>query len=218
MGRLEIKMSVALFGGTFDPVHNGHLRIASELAELLSVNELRLMPCRLPPHRDEPKVSADQRRKMLELGIGANNSVLSVEDIELHRPAPSYSIDTVALIREQLGSLTPLFLCVGMDALATINTWRDWEKLLSFCHIAVSSRPGFSAPKKGPLYEWIAQHECDNLNEIKQCPSGYIYFCDLTMLAISSTTIRDKIKQGSSIRYMAPEPVVNYIQQHRLYE
>ena len=161
-------MSVALFGGTFDPVHNGHLRIASELAELLSVNELRLMPCRLPPHRDEPKVSADQRRKMLELGIGANNSVLSVEDIELHRPAPSYSIDTVALIREQLGSLTPLFLCVGMDALATINTWRDWEKLLSFCHIAVSSRPGFSAPKKGPLYEWIAQHECDNLNEIKQ--------------------------------------------------
>ena len=100
----------------------------------------------------------------------------------------------------------------------SINTWRHWKELLSFCHIAVSSRPGFSAPKQGPLCEWIAQHESDNLNEIKKCPSGYIYFCDLTMLAISSTTIRDKIKQGSSIRFMTPEPVVNYIQQHRLYE
>lgn len=211
-------MSVALFGGTFDPVHNGHLRIASELAELLPVNELRMMPCGFPPHRDDTEVSAHQRLEMLELGIGVNNSILSVEDIELQRPAPSYSIDTVTFMRKKLGSSTPLFLCVGMDALATINTWRHWKELLSFCHIAVSSRPGFSAPKQGPLCEWIAQHESDNLNEIKKCPSGYIYFCDLTMLAISSTTIRDKIKQGSSIRFMTPEPVVNYIQQHRLYE
>ena len=211
-------MAVALFGGTFNPVHNGHLRIATELAELLPVSELRMMPCGISPDINKKVIPAQQRMKMLQIGIGDENPTLTIEDIELQRTTPSYSIDTVTLIRKNLGPSVPLFLCLGMDALASINSWNRWEQLLDFCHIAVSSRPGFSAPKKGPLFEWINQHSCADLSKLEERPAGHIYFCDLTMLAVSSTIIRDKVKCGDSIRYMAPDGVVNYIQQHRLYE
>jgi nicotinate-nucleotide adenylyltransferase len=211
-------MAVALFGGTFNPVHNGHLRIATELAELLPVSELRMMPCGISPDIDKKAIPAQQRIKMLQIGIGDENPTLTIEDIELQRTTPSYSIDTVTLIRKNLGPSVPLFLCLGMDALASINSWNRWEQLLDFCHIAVSSRPGFWAPKKGPLFEWINQHSCADLSKLEERPAGHIYFCDLTMLAVSSTIIRDKVKCGDSIRYMAPDGVVNYIQQHRLYE
>ena len=218
MDRSDNKMAVALFGGTFNPVHNGHLRIASELAELLPISELRMMPCGVPPHRDKKMVSAQQRLEMLQIGIGHDNPALTIEDIELQRTTPSYSIDTVNLIRRNLGPSVPLILCLGMDALASISSWHRWEQLLDFCHIAVSSRPGFAAPKKGPLYEWINQHCCADLSKLEERPAGHIYFCDLTMLAVSSTIIRDKVKNKESIRYMTPDSVVNYIQQHRLYE
>ena len=211
-------MAVALFGGTFNPVHNGHLRIATELAELLPVSELRMMPCGISADIDKKAIPAQQRMKMLQIGIGDENPTLTIEAIELQRTTPSYSIDTVTLIRKNLGPSVPLFLCLGMDALASINSWNRWEQLLDFCHIAVSSRPGFSAPKKGPLFEWINQHSCADLSKLEERPAGHIYFCDLTMLAVSSTIIRDKVKCGDSIRYMAPDGVVNYIQQHRLYE
>ena len=218
MGRLGNNMAVALFGGTFNPVHNGHLRIATELAELLPVSELRMMPCGISPDIDKKAIPGQQRMKMLQIGIGDENPTLTIEAIELQRTTPSYSIDTVTFIRKNLGPSVPLFLCLGMDALASINSWNRWEQLLDFCHIAVSSRPGFSAPKKGPLFEWINQHSCADLSKLEERPAGHIYFCDLTMLAVSSTIIRDKVKCGDSIRYMAPDGVVNYIQQHRLYE
>ena len=211
-------MAVALFGGTFNPVHNGHLRIATELAELLPVSELRMMPCGISPDIAKKAIPAQQRMKMLQIGIGDENPTLTIEDIELQRTTPSYSIDTVTLIRKNLGPSVPLFLCLGMDALASINSWNRWEQLLDFCHIVVSSRPGFSAPKKGLLFEWINQHSCADLSKLEERPAGHIYFCDLTMLAVSSTIIRDKVKRGDSIRYMTPDSVVNYIQQHRLYE
>ena len=149
-------MAVALFGGTFNPVHNGHLRIASELAELLPISELRMMPCGVPPHRDKKMVSAQQRLEMLQIGIGHDNPALTIEDIELQRTTPSYSIDTVNLIRRNLGPSVPLILCLGMDALASISSWHRWEQLLDFCHIAVSSRPGLAAsPTWASLAEWI---------------------------------------------------------------
>jgi nicotinate-nucleotide adenylyltransferase len=210
-------MSVALFGGTFNPVHFGHLRIATELAELLQVDSIRMMPCAFPPHRGEPEVSGEQRLEMLQLAIG-RETTLHTEDIELQRPAPSYSIDTVRLIREQIGGQTPLFLCIGMDALNSLDSWHDWQRISQYCHIIVSSRPSFSIPQTGYLADWITLHRCDDLTTLKQSAQGKIYFCELTMLAISSTSIRNKVSNGENICYLTPESVVDYIQHHHLYE
>lgn len=217
MGRSDNNMAVALFGGTFNPVHVGHLRIATELAELLQVDHLRLLPCAFPPHRGEPQASAQQRLAMLAAAT-ANQSILVADDMELQRAAPSYSIDTLALVRQQIGDTKPLFFCIGMDALIKINTWHCWQELLLHCHIVVSSRPNTERPESGPVADWIAQHRCDDLDTLQQRPAGNLYFCDLTMLDISSTGIREKIAQGKSINFMTPDTVVEYIQQHHLYE
>ncbi len=210
-------MSVALFGGTFNPVHFGHLRIATELAEQLQVESIRMMPCAFPPHRDEPAVSGEQRLEMLRLAIG-QQSILQAEDIELQRPAPSYSVDTVRLMREKLGSQTPLFLCIGMDALNGLDRWHEWQRIQDYCHIVVSSRPGFTAPESGVLADWINQHRCDDLRVLNQSAHGNIYFCELTMLAISSTSIRKKVSNGENICFLTPDTVVDYIRQQHLYE
>ena len=210
-------MSVALFGGTFNPVHFGHLRIATELAEQLQVESIRMMPCAFPPHREEPEVSGQQRLEMLQLAIG-QHAVLQADDIELQRPAPSYTVDTLRLMREQVGTQIPLFLCIGMDALNGLDGWHEWQRIEDYCHIVVSSRPGFSEPQSGPLAEWINQRRCDNLAALKQSAHGGIYFCELTMLAISSTSIRKKVSDGENIGFLTPDAVVDYIRQQHLYE
>ena len=217
MGRSDNNMAVALFGGTFNPVHIGHLRIATELAELLQVDHLRLLPCAFPPHRGEPQASAQQRLAMLAAAT-ANQSILVADDMELQRAAPSYSIDTLALMRQQIGDTKPLFFCIGMDALIKINTWHCWQELLLNCHIVLSSRPNTEQPDSVPVADRIAQHRCDALDTLQQRPARHPCVCDVTRLAIDATGIREKIAQGKSINFMTPDTVVEYIQQHHLYE
>lgn len=210
-------MSVALFGGTFNPVHFGHLRIATELAEQLQVESIRMMPCAFPPHRDKPEVDGQQRLEMLQLAIDPQ-TVLQADDIELQRSAPSYTVDTVRLMRDKVGTQTPLFLCIGMDALNGLDRWHEWQRIQDYCHIVVSSRPGFSVPQSGPLAKWIDQRRCKDLAELKQSAHGNFYFCELTMLAISSTSIRKKVSNGENIGFLTPDSVVDYIRQQHLYE
>ncbi|MDG1165758.1 MAG: nicotinate-nucleotide adenylyltransferase [Porticoccaceae bacterium] len=210
-------MAIALFGGTFNPVHTGHLRVATELAELLHVRSVRMMPCAFPPHRGAPQASAQQRLDMLNAAI-ANQSLLVADDLELQRTEPSYSIDTLELVRQQIGAVQPLFFCIGMDALAKIDTWQRWRELLGHCHIVVSSRPETERPKTGAVAEWIDAHRCDDLAILQQSPAGKVHFCEMTMLDLSSTEIRRKLARGENIQFMTPDAVVNYIQQHHLYE
>ena len=211
-------MAVAIFGGTFDPIHNGHLTIASELAQLLDVGEVRMIPCAYPPHRGAPNVLTEHRLAMLSAAVNDNNSPLIIDDIELRRSAPSYSIDTVKLLRKEIGADIPLFMCIGMDALSKIDSWHQWDQILDFCHIAVSSRPGYKLPEVGSLCEWITRHRSDDLSEIKKKPSGHVYLCDLSMLDISSTNIREKIGKGDNTALMMPDSVISYIQKNCLYE
>jgi len=216
-GRSVNNMSVAIFGGTFNPVHNGHLRIAIELAELLGVDSLRMIPCALPAHRQAPSASPEQRLEMLKLGIGEQSQLLA-DDIELCRDGPSYTIDTLRAIRAQIGDSTALYLCVGMDVLASLDSWCDWQQLTDYCHIVVSSRPGYQVPQSGALANWISARLCDDLPTIKQSSAGKLHLCNLTMLGISSTAIRHKISTGEKIDYLTPTAVVNCIQQQHLYE
>ncbi|UVW35711.1 nicotinate-nucleotide adenylyltransferase [SAR92 clade bacterium H455] len=216
-GRFVNNMSVAIFGGTFNPVHFGHLRIAIELVELLGVDSLHMTPCSLPPHREALTVSAEQRMAMLQIAL-ADYPQLVADDIELRRGGTTYTIDTLRQIRQQIGNDTPLYLCVGVDVLITLESWQEWQQLRDYCHLVISARPGYELPTSGALANWINQHRCDDLPQLKQCSAGKLYFCDTTRLAISSTQIRDKIKHGDAIDFLTPAAVVNYIHQYDLYE
>ena len=216
-GRSVNNMSVAIFGGTFNPVHNGHLRIAIELAELLEVDSLRMIPCALPAHREAPSATPEQRLEMLKLGIGRQPQLIA-DDIELCRDGPSYTIDTLRAIRAQIGDSPAIYLCIGMDVLASLDSWRDWQQLTDYCHIVVSSRPGYQLPQSGLLADWISARLCDDLQTLKQSSTGKLHLCNLTMLGISSTAIRNKISTGEKIDYLTPAAVVNCIQQQHLYE
>jgi nicotinate-nucleotide adenylyltransferase len=217
MDRSVSNTSVALFGGTFNPVHFGHLKIAEEMADLLQVSQMRLLPCGLPPHRAKPDVTAKQRLAMLNLALG-DQSLLIADDLELNRAGPSYTIDTLKQVRQEIGQSVPLFLCLGMDVLSSLNTWHCWQELLDYCHIAVSPRPGWPVPSQGEIKSWVSRHRSDDIAQIKNMANGCIYFCDLMMLELSSTAIRDTIKRGENISSMTPHEVVDYIKTNHLYE
>jgi len=211
-------VAVALFGGTFNPVHNGHLKIASELAEFLSVAKVKMMPCAFPPHRQRLNISPQQRVALLREGIGNEYPDLDVDDLELRRSAPSYSIDSVIHLREKMNADTPLYLCLGMDAFLKIDTWHRWSDLIEYCHIVVCARPNYAAPQRGSLHKWINKHYCNDLSKLREKSGGYVFFCHLSMLPISSSNIRNNIKHGLPIDGMTPSRVIDYIRTNNLYE
>ena len=217
MGKFANNMSVALFGGTFNPVHFGHLNLASRLADYLQIPSVRMMPCAIPPHREAPTTDTQHRLAMLNLAI-ADNPVLIADDLELKRAGTSYSIDTIELVRQEIGTQVPLFFCLGIDALLSIDSWHRWSELLDFCHLVACSRPDYSLPQDGAVATWIEQYKCKDIRQMKKQPHGSIHLCKIPMVDISSTAIRDSIKCAKNIDHMTPEPVVNYIKQHSLYE
>jgi nicotinate-nucleotide adenylyltransferase len=154
---------------------------------------------------------------MLALATAGNNAIVA-DDLELKRASTSFSIDTVIQVRQDIGTQTPLFFCLGMDALSTIDSWHRWADLLDSCHIVACSRPNYQLPKDGVVTNWVEQHLCEDLTELKKQSHGYLHLCKIPPLDISSTAIRDSIKCGKSIDHMTSKSVVNYIKQHSLYE
>ena len=217
MGRSVSNMSVALLGGTFNPIHFGHLNLANCLVDYLQVESVRMIPCAIPPHRETPSVSAEQRLAMLQLAIDGH-PLLTSDDLELRKSTPSYSIETVQQIRQQVGEETPLFFCIGMDSLLTIDSWHHWQQLLDYCHLAICPRPGYKLPIKGHLAEWIEQNLCDDIERVKTLAQGCLHLCKIPLKDISSTAIRDSIKCAESIDHLTPKSVVNFITKHSLYE
>ncbi len=217
MGRSVNNMSVALLGGTFNPIHFGHLNLANCLVDYLHVESVRMIPCAIPPHRETPSVSAEQRLAMLQLAIDGH-PLLTSDDLELRKSTPSYSIETVQQIRQQVGEETPLFFCIGMDSLLTIDSWHHWQQLLDYCHLAICPRPGYKLPIKGHLAEWIEQNLCDDIDRVKTLAQGCLHLCKIPLKDISSTAIRDSIKCAQSIDHLTPKSVVNFITKHSLYE
>ena len=217
MGRSVNNMSVALLGGTFNPIHFGHLNLANCLVDYLQVESVRMIPCAIPPHRERPSVSAEQRLAMLQLAID-DHPLLTSDDLELRKSTPSYSIETVQQIRQQVGEETPLFFCIGMDSLLTIDSWHHWQQLLDYCHLAICPRPGYKLPIKGHLAEWIEQNLCDDIERVKTLAQGCLHLCKIPLKDISSTAIRDSIKCAQSIDHLTPKSVVNFITKHSLYE
>jgi nicotinate-nucleotide adenylyltransferase len=211
---------LGLFGGTFDPVHFGHLRLATELAEAFHLERVIFIPAGLPYHRGRAAhASSEQRLTMLKLAT-ARDARFDVDDRELKRAGETYTYDTLAEIRRERGADVPLVFLTGSDAFARIDTWHRWTDLFELAHFAVAIRADdqqwFSkGPGAIPKDAW--PRITLNLREMLGAPAGRIMTFSMTPLAISSTSLRTLAGDGASIRYLTPDPVVEYIRSHQLY-
>ena len=206
---------IGVLGGTFDPVHVGHLRGALEVAETLALDELRLTPSARPPHRDKPQVSAKDRLAMVECAV-AGVAPLVVDARELQRDKPSYTIDTLELMRAELAVSDQVFLLLGWDAFCGLPTWHRWEELLQHCHILVLQRPDADSEPPDALRNLLAARSVSDPLALKG-PSGQIAFVWQTPLAVSATQIRQLLASGKSVRFLVPDAVLAYIDAHGLY-
>lgn len=213
-------MRLGLFGGTFDPVHLGHLRSAEEVRQAFVLDEVRFVPCGVPPHRSgRPGAAAHHRLAMVRLAV-ADTPGLGVSDVEVTRPGASYSIDTVRHFAAELNAKDDLYLILGLDAFQLIGSWKDWRGLLALTHVIVTSRPGFG----GALpYEEIpvVVREAFCYDSVQ---SGFrnelgkeILFTRLTDVSVSASAIRELLGKGKSIRDLVPPEVQRYVEDQHLY-
>jgi nicotinate-nucleotide adenylyltransferase len=210
---------IGIFGGTFDPIHFGHLRPALELQEQLGLESVHLLPCHIPPHRAAPHASGAARRTMVELAI-AGEPGLRLDERELARPGPSYMVDTLRSLREEYGAQRPLCLIIGADAFLTLPSWYHWQELPQLAHIVVAHRPGWvvdEAQLDGALRPLLQQHRLERAAQLRATPAGGVLLQRVTQLAISATEIRQRVAAGGSANYLLPQPVWDYIRQHNLY-
>lgn len=208
---------LAWFGGTFDPVHHGHLRAAEEAALALGT-EVRLLPAQIPPHRPQPRASAEQRLALLRIAL-AGQQRLSLDARELRRAGPSYSVDTLHELRGEFGVATPLALIVGADAFAGLPSWHRWLELFELAHLVVLDRPGAAGPGDWPqnLQRQVAARRVDSADALRRSAAGAVLAIDITPLAISATAIRAQIANGGSARWLVPDPVLAAIETQGLY-
>lgn len=206
---------IGILGGTFDPVHIGHLRSALEVAQFMALDQLRLIPSARPPHREAPQVSAQDRLAMVELAV-AGLPPLCVDDRELRRDKPSYSIDTLESLRAEVAADDQLFLILGWDAFCGLPTWHRWEALLEHCHILVLQRPDADSEAPETLRNLLAAHSVGDPLTLEG-PGGQISFIWQTPLAVSASQIRTLLASGRSARFLLPDAVLSYIHAHGLY-
>ncbi len=200
---------MGVFGGTFDPIHYGHLRTAFEVLQALRFDEVRFMPCGTPPHRGTPVAAPDVRLAMVRAATEGQRGFV-VDDRELSRDGPSYSVDTLTALRGEF-PLRPIALIIGMDAFLDLPKWYHWQEILQLAHIVVAHRPGWKAPDIGPLGELLAERGTHRIGDLHQAKSGHIYILDVTQLEISSTDIRDLVSAGRDPRFLMPDAVRRYI-------
>lgn len=206
---------IGILGGTFDPVHFGHLRTALELYQQLPFKEVRFIPCREPVHKKKAQASTQHRLAMLELAI-AHQPGFVIDTIELEHRQPSYSVMTLQRLREQY-SQEPLAFILGLDAFRELTTWYQWQRLLQLSHLVVVTRPNASLELPQPIQELFHQHRTERVEDLTRASHGKIWFNAVTPLAISATVIRQQIAQGFSPKYLLPDAVDAYIRQQGLY-
>jgi nicotinate-nucleotide adenylyltransferase len=215
---------IGLLGGTFDPVHNGHLAVANHVLESLGLDAIWFIPAALPPHKaghadGQGITSFAHRLAMLETAIGANNSFV-ISDIESRRSAPSYSIDTINILLQKIGEQADVYFIIGADAFLDIDTWKRFKELPSLVNFVVISRPTFSPDKVGEVirrnftgYSYDSSHETWSAQQSK----GTFILQHMKPVPISSTEIRERIRKGEEITGLVPQPIEDYIKKQGLY-
>ncbi|MCX7628040.1 MAG: nicotinate-nucleotide adenylyltransferase [Methylophilaceae bacterium] len=210
--------AIGILGGTFDPIHFGHLRLAQELGDALGLDAVRFVPAARPPHRLPPVCHFLHRAEMVRLAI-ADNPLFALDLREYQRPGPSYMVDTLASLRSEIGDETALYLMLGADAFLGLPSWHRWQELFELAHIAVAHRPGHALdPDHTPFDpalrdEWRRRYRIDLPTE----PHGHVVCSKITALDISSSALRSILSTRRSARYLMPDAVLDYIHHHHLY-
>lgn len=212
---------IGIFGGTFDPIHFGHLRLAEEIIEAAKLAEVRFVPSGTPPHRSAPEALAPHRVAMVKLAI-AGNDRFSVDDRETTRSGLGYTYDTLTELRQHIGIARPMALLLGADAFLELATWHRWRQLFDLAHIIVAYRPGFpidtwQARMPEPLAHEYAARSIQQPLAVHLAPAGGIAAVSMTGLDISATFVRTSLRTGASPRYLLPDAVLDYIRKHDLY-
>jgi nicotinate-nucleotide adenylyltransferase len=191
-------MRLGIMGGTFDPIHHGHLVAASEVQSLFQLDEVVFVPTGEPWQKDDRKVSAAEDRYLMTVVATASNPRFRVSRIDIDRPGPTYTIDTLRDLRAELGDKAEFYFITGADALAQILTWRDADELFQLAHFVGVTRPGHTLSDPG-------------------FPAGGVSLVEVPALAISSTACRDRVHRGEPVWYLVPDGVVQYISKRGLY-
>ncbi len=214
--------AIGIFGGTFDPIHHGHLRLAQEALEQCHLSAVRFIPSGTPPHRTAPLATVEQRLHMVQLAIHAQPG-FALDTREAQRNDKCYSVDTFSELRAELGAEQPLCLLLGSDAFLQLHTWHRWQQLFELTHIIVMQRPG------RPMGNAIAQADAELRKEyqsrlaptpqlLHESASGHIVVLDMPQLDISASNIRYRATQNKNLRYLLPDAVAHYIHIHKLYK
>lgn len=200
---------LGIFGGTFDPVHYGHLRTAFELLQALDLEEVRFVPAGQPPHRGAPACAAAHRLAMVRAAV-ADQPGFTVDDREVRSAEPSWTVTTLRAIRAESGDL-PLCLVIGMDAFHGFTQWRDWREIPRLAHLVIARRPGAEPPGEGVLRELLEHCGTSRAGDLHAMPAGRILVHEGTPLEISSTALREMILAGRDPRYLLPDAVRAYL-------
>ncbi|MBF6058603.1 nicotinate-nucleotide adenylyltransferase [Thiomicrorhabdus heinhorstiae] len=202
---------IGINGGTFDPIHFGHLRPVLEVMTRLNLDQVRFIPCAQPVHRDTPNVDAEARCRMIELAIGAQEKFV-LDRIEIERDGPSYMVMTLDSLAQKFPE-DSLVLILGSDAFAKFSSWHQWQRILQLANLVVMHRPGELPPQDGEAGKIFRDYAVAEFTE----PHGQIIDLGVTQLDISSTFIRQCLSAGEPVDYLLPEGVAAYIRDHQLY-
>ena len=211
-----MNQATAIFGGTFDPVHFGHLRAASEVKEMLDIDDFRLLPAGMPPHRTSTHADGEHRLAMLRLAV-ADYPDLVVDDREIRREGASYMVDTLVDIRRESGD-RPLLLIVGQDAANQLDGWHELTNLLNLTHLVIMTRPSATHDYSAELDSFLQKRVVSDSAQLFSQSEGLVHYLNVTQLAIASTNIRNLISLGQSPRFLLPDRVLAYAGYHRLYQ
>lgn len=206
---------IGILGGTFDPIHHGHLRLAIELYERLNLREVRFLPAAQPPLRSIPIANAQQRLAMVSIAI-TDVAGLTVDDRELHRSTPSYTVDTLRSLRADYPTQS-FCLILGMDAFLKLPQWYQWEQLITLAHLLIVHRPNQVLPRDHYLTDFLKKHQISQPTLLSQQTHGTIFIVEIPALDISATQIRHALITGKDPRFLLPSTVLAFIEQYQLY-
>lgn len=207
---------IGLFGGSFDPIHLGHLRPALEVMENIGLSEVRFIPAHQSPLKGRPNLTPKQRANMVANAI-AGQAGFELESCELEREGASYTVDTLHLMRQRYGAETPLILMMGTDSFNTLPCWHRWQQILELGHIVIMQRPDAALDESGFPPGFMAQVSTNEAEILRNRPNGHVFQQEVSQLGISSTMIRDRLRAGQSIRFLVPEAQADFIHTNQLY-
>ncbi len=204
---------IGILGGTFDPIHNGHLHIAQNVLKQVPLSEIQFIPTNIPPHREQPIASSQDRLKMVELAT-KGHSHFKVNPIEINRDGPSYSIDTVKALENKQQSIS---LILGCDVFLTFDKWKQWQQITDHCHLIIVNRPGFKLSQNSKLHNWYQQHHANSIEQLQSSHHGKVILIEIPPTQVSATHIRKAITAHQDVSELLPQNVLDYIKSNHIY-